>query len=234
MLAAANRPCDYFLALPLEGGGRLPSDGLEFAHVDVVPQPGGFPSAACWICHRSPCVVLVHLHLLPELTQVFRLLVETCFLCAEHQDRACHLTPAAIDAAARQRARAIAEQPRQLRFPAHLPPNLLEALGYRGDDRLVGLYWYAIADVLVLYGRRGFVAGPYGIATWNRLLTPRMVRAWLREHEIELGSHERAATHHLILDRRSNTAVVARSSEARRIVARQTLESGAPAGGRPG
>jgi hypothetical protein len=108
-------------------------------------------------------------------------------------------------------------------LPVRLPERFVERVGYPGEDRVVGLHWFAVADVLVAYGAGRLVVDRLRAGPWRDLVDRALLAHWLREHDARLGSARVLATHHLLVDRARNAGFVARAHEARRMVERQAL-----------
>jgi len=108
-------------------------------------------------------------------------------------------------------------------LPFPLPQTFLERLGYHHDRRIVAVYWEPVGDEAAFTdGVHGLVgADPY--VYWELTRQP-AVRAWLREHDINLGNSDQPATHWLLVDRRTGLAYVCDVATARDHVRTQILE----------
>lgn len=98
-----------------------------------------------------------------------------------------------------------------------LPPELVEALGYRGQARYVGFHYIHDADDLVMDdGECSGTAATRGFHLYN---SHRAVGSQLDDAGI--GLREYPPTHWLILDREANRATIAPVQEARRFLHEQ-------------
>jgi hypothetical protein len=81
-------------------------------------------------------------------------------------------------------------------LPLPLPPLLLNALGYRGDGRLVAVHWNADRDEMLLSdGARSWPADPRG---WHEFARHPLVRATLAPYRIQTSEPE--PTYALVAD----------------------------------
>lgn len=107
--------------------------------------------------------------------------------------------------------------------PFPLPPAFLERLGYHHNRRIVAVYWEPVGDEAAFTdGVHGLVgADPY--VYWELTRQP-AVRAWLWEHDINLGNSDQPATHWLLVDRLTGRAYLCDVASARDHVRTQILE----------
>jgi hypothetical protein len=98
-----------------------------------------------------------------------------------------------------------------------LPPELTEALGYRGAARFVGFFWSPLGDQLVATdGVNSGTAQSFAFLGYKRHRTVAPLLA-----PFDLGSSEEDGTHMLLIDRQMNQAAITPVAEARDFLARQ-------------
>lgn len=108
-------------------------------------------------------------------------------------------------------------------FLFDLPPAFLDRLGYRGDRRIVAVWFEpGVDEVAFTDGIRGLVGADHYVY-WELTRQPQ-VGAWLTEHGIHLGNSDRSATHWLLVDRATARAYVCDVESARDRVRTQILE----------
>jgi hypothetical protein len=95
--------------------------------------------------------------------------------------------------------------------PLPIPPDLLAALGYRGQARYVGVRFTPMGDEVVLDDGRVSCSG----ATWTYLAFKRHRAVAPLLEPFDLGSSEEEATHMLLIDAQACRASVAMVAEAR-------------------
>lgn len=108
-----------------------------------------------------------------------------------------------------------------MKFPFAVPDGLLCEIGYTDTDRYVGFYWESAGDELTVYDQHHTWVG---VHDWRPYLdfTQRFdVYEWLLANEIDLGSSEDVARHHLVVDQKTGEGWVLPRKEARAVVKRQ-------------
>jgi hypothetical protein len=101
-----------------------------------------------------------------------------------------------------------------------LPPNLCEALGYRGDARFVGFYFTPMGDEVVYTDGASSGSGQ----TWAYLAFKRHRAVATHLEAYDLGSSEEDAVHMLIVDRDQQVASVAPVADGRAFLESQWPE----------
>jgi len=108
-------------------------------------------------------------------------------------------------------------------LPFNLPRAFLDRLGYRGDRRIVAVWFEPGVDEVAFTDAVHGLVGADHYVYWE--LTRRTeVQAWIREHGINLGNSDQSAAHWLIVDRVTERAYVADVVLARDHVWTQILE----------
>jgi hypothetical protein len=107
-------------------------------------------------------------------------------------------------------------------LPFALPPAFLPRLGYRFERNLVGVYWEPLGDEAVWDdGVHSYVGADRYV--YQELSQNRLIRAWLWEHEINLGSSDEPPTHWLLVERARNLGYIRRLPGARDKVRTQRI-----------
>jgi hypothetical protein len=100
-------------------------------------------------------------------------------------------------------------------LPFDLPPAFLDRLGYRGDRRIVAVYFEpGVDEVAFTDDVQGLVGADHDVY-WELTRQPQ-VRAWLTERAINLGNSDWPATHWLLIDRATDRAYICDVASARR------------------
>jgi hypothetical protein len=115
------------------------------------------------------------------------------------------------------------KRPPIIPLPFELPPNFLESLGYRRDQRLVAAFWEPAGDELTLRDDRWAWCGAHHwpFLDWRR---QPVVQQWLRINRINLGNSEEPATHWLLIDRDTDQGFIATQEEAYKRIKQQRME----------
>jgi len=114
---------------------------------------------------------------------------------------------------------ALPEPGRMIRLP--LPcPGLLELAGYKGNGRLVALWWTALGDELLYSDGTTTATAPWRV--WLALLGHPLSGALLNPYQ--LGSSDREADHRLFVDRQLQTLDVGLALDVEQLLATQPSE----------
>lgn len=109
------------------------------------------------------------------------------------------------------------------RFPFTLPPLFAEQLGYRGDRRFVAVHWEPFGDEVTVRDDRSSSTGLGDRYAWSDFFHQRQIRAWLWEHDINLGNSDEAPTHWLLIDRLTKDGFIVSSDRGRQFIQQQRL-----------
>jgi hypothetical protein len=108
-------------------------------------------------------------------------------------------------------------------LPFSLPQGFLVRLGYRGDRRIVAVWFEPGIDEVAFTDAVHGLVGADRYVYWE--LTRRTeVQAWIRDHGINFGNSDQSAAHWLIVDRVTERAYVADVVSARDHIRTQILE----------
>lgn len=114
------------------------------------------------------------------------------------------------------------QPPDILPFPFPLPERMLDQIGYRGPDRLVGLAWEAGDELMVTDSSTVWV-GAHNDRPFLSLMRDLRILYWLEEFAIDLGSFQGPPTHWLVVDRTPNQGTILAERRARETVRSQQL-----------
>jgi hypothetical protein len=202
-------------------------DRRDLRRVDYAAPTTGFPAAGCCVCDLCPSAVSVRLrapvHPAGADPGGAVGLGPVHYFCQAHRGAAERLHACLVRTAGPAPSRSPLRPAGVVPLPVRLPERFVERVGYPGEDRVVGLHWFAVADLLVAYGAGRLVVDRLRAGPWRDLLDRPLLVHWLREHDARLGSARILATHHLLVDRVRNAGFLARADEARRLVERQCL-----------
>jgi hypothetical protein len=98
-----------------------------------------------------------------------------------------------------------------------VPPQLLDAVGYQGDAKLVSLNWTPLGDTVWYDDGRSSGTG----YAWAFLVWKRHKKVALHLAPFVLGSSDMEGTHRLLLDREARTVCVGTTAEVRAALAGQ-------------